>query len=78
MIGEDAMRPRIGLVLGDPAGIGAELAAKLLRIRSATSRRGATHNAVILRECGVSSTLRPIHVIASEAKIPWGVDSDRV
>jgi len=30
MIGEDAMRPRIGLVLGDPAGIGAELAAKLL------------------------------------------------
>jgi 4-hydroxythreonine-4-phosphate dehydrogenase len=30
MIGEDAQRPRIGLVLGDPAGIGAELAAKLL------------------------------------------------
>ena len=30
MIGETASRPRIGLVLGDPAGIGAELAAKLL------------------------------------------------
>jgi 4-hydroxythreonine-4-phosphate dehydrogenase len=30
MIGEGAERPRIGLVLGDPAGIGAELAAKLL------------------------------------------------
>jgi len=30
MIGERAQRPRIGLVLGDPAGIGAELAAKLL------------------------------------------------
>jgi len=30
MIGEGAQRPRIGLVLGDPAGIGAELAAKLL------------------------------------------------
>jgi len=30
MIGEQAPRPRIGLVLGDPAGIGAELAAKLL------------------------------------------------
>jgi len=30
MIGEDEPRPRIGLVLGDPAGIGAELAAKLL------------------------------------------------
>jgi len=30
MIGEDAQRPRVGLVLGDPAGIGAELAAKLL------------------------------------------------
>ncbi len=30
MIGETAPRPRIGLVLGDPAGIGAELAAKLL------------------------------------------------
>jgi 4-hydroxythreonine-4-phosphate dehydrogenase len=30
MIGEDRERPRIGLVLGDPAGIGAELAAKLL------------------------------------------------
>lgn len=36
MIGEDAERPRIGLVLGDPAGIGAELAAKLLaRARTA-------------------------------------------
>jgi len=30
MIGEDRERPLIGLVLGDPAGIGAELAAKLL------------------------------------------------
>ncbi|KPK07824.1 MAG: 4-hydroxythreonine-4-phosphate dehydrogenase [Betaproteobacteria bacterium SG8_39] len=30
MIGEKAQRPRIGLVLGDPAGIGAELAARLL------------------------------------------------
>jgi 4-hydroxythreonine-4-phosphate dehydrogenase len=30
MIGEKARRPRIGLVLGDPAGIGAELAARLL------------------------------------------------
>lgn len=30
MIGDKARQPRIGLVLGDPAGIGAELAAKLL------------------------------------------------
>jgi len=30
MIGETGSRPRVGLVLGDPAGIGAELAAKLL------------------------------------------------
>jgi 4-hydroxythreonine-4-phosphate dehydrogenase len=42
MIGEQAERPRIGLVLGDPAGIGAELAAKLLadaRIRAQATIR---------------------------------------
>lgn len=73
MIGEDRERPRIGLVLGDPAGIGAELAAKLL----ADAHTGASAAVTVIGDARqLASGAKIAQVALADVKIDDQANAD--